>query len=94
MEYSKPWDNIPDFENRGRNVKLTPKELLNKAVMYFEMTDERVWTKPLFVGKEGREVDYKMKVPFTLEGFFVFAQISNDTFIDYKNRYKKRSCMW
>lgn len=88
IDISKPWRNAPDFSKRGRKVKITPEELLKKAIMYFEMTDQRTWSKPLFVGKEGKEVEYKMKVPFSTEGFLVFAQITIDTYNNYKERHK------
>lgn len=82
-----PWDNKPRL--RGNTPIYTPKELIEKAVEYFNIADGRRWEKPIYVGRDGRLEHLQLKVPFSIESFCVHANISKNVFNDYADRINR-----
>ena len=72
----------------GRDFKYTPDELWIEAVKYFKWMKKRVWNKkdPIKSGDmAGKLIDVPTEIPFSLQSFCLFADISTDTFRNYEN---------
>src|SRR5690606_112181 len=71
----------------GRDLIFSSPEVLWEAcVEYFEATDQRVWVKKDWVGKDALEVERKTTAPYTLSGLFVFLDIVPQTWKEYRER--------
>lgn len=71
----------------GRDLIFSsPAVLWEACVEYFEATDQRVWVKKDWVGKDAVEVERKTIAPYTLSGLFVFLDIVPQTWKEYRER--------
>jgi len=72
-----PLERIKDEKTKGRpRAFATPEDLWNKAVEYFEWVDSNPDYRQDFRGKDAREVHFRLKSPYTLNGFALFAGIA------------------
>lgn len=68
----------------GRPAKFkTPEELWECACKYFAWVDSHAWEKPELIksgADAGKVINVPLKLPYTLEGFMVFANL-NDAYL-------------
>ncbi len=93
---NKYWQLRKNF--RGKPPKYTPKKLWDKFVEYCEWIDSNPFKEAVLVQKgitvkddAGKEkttysVGLPKMRPYTLSGFYVYANISNDTFYQYEKK--------
>ena len=74
--------------NKGKAPKYTPDKLLEKAIEYFEWVLKNPFLEEkVFVVSGMIEHDNIPKMrPYTLDGFQIFADISDDTYRNYRNK--------
>ena len=82
-------NNYWEFRNKhGRDFKYTPESLLDEAIDYFNFMAQRVWNKKEAIKSgdlTGSLIDVPTSTPFSSESFCLFADISMDTFRNYKS---------
>ena len=72
----------------------TPQELWDTAVAYFKWADEHPWKKQDFIkGGDfaGTIIELENARPYTIEGFCIFANISTQTFRNYRENEKYKT---
>jgi hypothetical protein len=71
----------------GRDLIFSSPEILWQAcIEYFEATDQRKWVREDWVGKDAMKVERKTDTPYTLSGLYVFLDIDQTTWADYRKR--------
>lgn len=82
-------NNYWEFRNKhGRDFTYTPDAFLNEAVKYFEYMSLRVWNKKEAIKSgelAGTLIDIPTLTPLSSESFCLFADISMETFRNYKS---------
>jgi len=82
-------NNYWQFRNKhGRDFKYTPDELWSEALAYFEFMSKSVWNKKEAIKSgdlAGTLIDIPTTTPMSAESFCLFADISMDTFRNYKS---------
>ena len=82
-------NNYWEFRNKhGRDFEYTPESLLEEAIEYFNYMLGRVWNKKESIKSgdlAGSLIDVPTSTPFSSESFCLFADISMDTFRNYKS---------
>jgi hypothetical protein len=73
----------PLWGNPLKPKKLTPEELWEGAVNYFQWCNDNPWIKKDWVGKDAMEVDREVQRPYSISGLCIFLNISDDTFQNY-----------
>lgn len=73
----------PRWGNPMNVKKLTPEELWDGAVEYFQWCNDNPWIKKDWVGKDADEVEREMQRPYSISGLCIFINISDDTFQNY-----------
>lgn len=63
-----------------------PEMLWQSCVEYFEATDKRKWNKIEYKGNPLRKVSIPTDTPYTLSGLYIFLDIGQSTWSDYKNK--------
>ncbi len=93
---NKYWQLRKNF--RGKQPKYTPKKLWDKFAEYCEWVDANPFQEAVLVQKgikvETEDGDTKTKYstelpkmrPYTLSGFYVFADMDRTTFYDYEQK--------
>lgn len=78
---------MPQIEKRkaGQPKAYTPEEFEKKIYEYKDHCRANPWRKKVWVGKDGREEYEETERPMTIEGFIVFADISFQTWYNYKS---------
>ena len=64
----------------------TPEILMEACIEYLEATDKRKWNQIDFRGKDAKEVTVPIDTPYTLTGLFVYLNIDEKTWRNYKER--------
>lgn len=67
----------------GRNKIHTPETLLSSAYEYFEVVKENPFEVDKILGN-GDHINQKVQRPFTLGSFVVYANITTETFSNYR----------
>jgi hypothetical protein len=69
----------------GRELLFSsPTVLWEAACEYFEETSKRVWVRKDWVGKDAKEVLRETCPPFTKTGLYIFLEIDQKTWANYK----------
>lgn len=82
-------NNYWQFRNKhGRGFQYSPDELWMEAMDYFEWMQNRVWNKKEAIKSgdlAGTLVDVPTSTPFSFESFCLYADISMETFRNYRS---------
>jgi len=73
----------PRWGNPLNPKKLTPEELWDGAVNYFQWCNDNPWYKEQWVGKEAVRVEEKLQRPYSIEALCISLNISKQTFFNY-----------
>jgi hypothetical protein len=62
----------------------TPEKMMESAIEYFKITDERKWKRQDFRGKDAKKVEIETDTPYTMAGLCIFLGVNTHYFNDFE----------